>query len=138
MGRWARRGLLAWMKMLTAAIRSSEIFQLSHAKSGSWAGVPSGLSAYTEISYHNAAWLWLLPPEWNGLDRKATSRSCRIWCRHSLNAGQPFRRGALGERSGRGSIDGSSVGFCAGPAGRMRARYGGGDEHAHRVDRFRG
>src|SRR5262245_46440501 len=70
-----------------------------------------------------------------GIGRCPASRSRRIWCRHSHNTGGAVpARGALAERSARGSVDGSTVGFCAGPAGRTRVRRRSGAADAHRAD----
>src|SRR5262249_51004719 len=107
------------------------------SRGAGWLGGVGPSADSSDISYYNAATLWLIRNVERGLHRSPTSRSCRICCRHSLNVGQPFRRGALGERSGRGPIDGSPVGFCAGPAGRMRACRRSGNDHAHRIDRLR-
>jgi hypothetical protein len=50
---------MAWMKGLTAAMRSSEVFPLNLAKPASLAAIPSQWAAEADMSYHNAAWLWL-------------------------------------------------------------------------------
>src|SRR5262245_28460115 len=127
---------------LTAAMRLGDFGKYFHQ-----IGTPGELGLDSKpvaavvaiFSYHNAAALWLYRRLEMGYHAAGRRHALAAFgADTSLNMGQPFRRGTLGERSARGSVDGSSVGFCAGPAGHMRVRRRGGNGHAHRIDRFRG
>src|SRR5262249_14621853 len=103
-------------------MRSSAIFPANRAKPGSLVGISTVGGLGRHFVPQVGVVMAVTPMKWPGWGRQRHALAA-FGADTALNVGQPFRRGALGERSGRGSIDGSSVGFCAGPAGRMRARY---------------